>query len=84
MTGKDKLGVDDSLDPYLYIIIKSKPKNAYSNYKYCDLYLNSVLAKREYGAILRKFTVIIEFIKKMKYNNLIGVSEEEFGEDEID
>ena len=83
-TGKENLGNDDNLDPYLYIIIKSKPKNLYSNYKYCDLYLNSVLAKREYGAILRQFTVIIEFIKKMKYNNLIGVSEEEFGEDEIE
>ena len=84
MTGKDKLGVDDSLDPYLYIIIKSKPKNAYSNYKYCDLYLNSVLAKEKYGSILTQFFIIIESIKNMKYDKLIGISEEEFGEDEID
>ena len=84
MTGKDKLGVDDSLDPYLYIIIKSKPKNAYSNYKYCDLYLNSVLAKEKYGSILTQFFIIIESIKNMKYDKLIGISDEEFGEDEID
>ena len=82
--GKDKLGTDDLLDPLLYIIIKSKPKNIISNYKYCELYLNSDLSKKQYGLLLTQFYTVTHHIKKMKYTDLIGISEKEFGEDEME
>ena len=82
-SGKDELGVDDIIKPLIYIIIKSKPKNICSNFQYCELYLNSELSKKQYGVILAQIGLIIGIIKKMKYNDLIGVSEKEFGIDEI-
>ena len=83
VSGKTELGVDDIIKPLIYTIIKAKPKNICSNYQYCELYLNSELAKREYGIVLSQIGLVIEFIKKMKYNDLINVSEEQFGKDEI-
>ena len=81
-SGKDELGVDDFTKPLIYIIIKSKPKHFCSNYQYCELYLNSDLCKGQYGIIMSQIGMAIENIKGMKYNDLIGVSEEKFGKDE--
>ena len=81
-SGKDELGVDDVINPLIYIIIKAKPQNMCSNYQYCELYLNSELSKKQYGVILSQIGLVINIIKKMKYNDLIGVSEEQFGKDE--
>ena len=64
-------------------MIKAKPKNICSNYQYCELYLNTELAKTQYGIILSQIGLVIEVIKKMKYNDLINVSEEQFGKDEF-
>ena len=83
VSGKTELGVDDIIKPLIYTIVKAKPKNICSNYQYCELYLNSELSKREYGIVLSQIGLVIEFIKKMKYNDLINVSEEQFGKDEI-
>ena len=83
-TGRDELGVDDIIKPLIYVVIKSKPKNISSNLQYCELYLNSELSKKQYGVILAQIGLIIGIIKKMKYNDLIGVSEKEFGIDEIE
>ena len=47
------------------------------------MYLNSELAKKEYGIVLSQIGLVIEFIKKMKFNDLINASEEQFGKDEI-
>ena len=82
VSGKKDLGVDDAIKPLIYTIIKSKPKNICSNYQYCELYLNSELAKTQYGIVLSQIGLVIEYIKKMKYNDLINVSEEQFGKDE--
>ena len=68
----------------IYTIIKSKPKNICSNYQYCELYLNSDLAKTQYGVILSQIGLVIECIKKLKYDDLINVTEEQFGTDEIE
>ena len=81
-SGNKESGVDDIVKPLVYIIIKSKPKNIFSNYQYCELFLNSELAKRQYGVILTQIRLIIMIIKDMKYNDLIDVTEEEFGIDE--
>ena len=84
VSGKGELGVDDVIKPLIYTIIKSKPKNICSNYQYCELYLNSDLAKTQYGIVLSQIGLVIEYIKKMKYNDLINVSEEQFGIDETE
>ena len=83
-SGKNTLGVDDTTEPLIYIIIKAKPKNICSNYQYCELYLNSNLAITQYGLILSRIGIVIERIKNLKYSDLINVSKEEFGKDEIE
>ena len=82
-TGKIDLGVDDQTKPLIYAIIKSKPKNINSNYKYCELYLNHELSMRKYGLILSQIYMVIKIVKDLKHTDLIGVTEEEFGTDEI-
>ena len=81
-SGKDSLGVDDVVNPMTYIILKSKPKFIFSTYDYCFLYLNSNLAKGQYGILMSQIGMIKDFIMNMKYTDLIGVSEEQFGKDE--
>ena len=81
-SGKKELGVDDTIKPLIYILIKSKPTNIFNNYNYCQLFLNSDLAKKEYGILLTQIYMIMRIIKDMKYNELIGVSEQQFGKDE--
>ena len=83
-SGKDELGVDDTIKPLIYIMIKSIPKNISTNFQYCELYLNSELSKKQYGVVLSQIGLIIGIIKQMKYNDLIGVTEEQFGIDEIE
>ena len=63
-------------------MIKSKPKNIFSNYQYCKMYLNSELSKKQYGIILSLIGLVKSVIERMKHNDLIGVSEEIFGVDE--
>ena len=83
-SGKSGLGVDDITEPLIYIMIKSKPKNICSNYQYCELYLNPNLALAQYGFILSQIGVVIERIKNLKHSDLINVSKEQFGKDEVD
>ena len=83
-TGKGQVGTDDILDPLLYVVIKSKPENIFSNYKFCELYLNSDLVLGQYGKMMNDFFFIIRKIQELKYTDLIGVSKEKFGKDEID
>ena len=83
-SGKSGLGVDDITEPLIYIMIKSKPKNICSNYQYCELYLNPNLALAQYGFILSQIGVVIERIKNLKHSDLINVSKEKFGKDEVD
>ena len=81
-SGKNELGVDDTLKPLIYILLKSKPKNIFSNYNYCQLYLDPDLSKKQFGILLTQICMIINIIKDMKYSELIDVSEEQFGKDE--
>ena len=84
ISGKRELGVDDVIKPLIYTIIKAKPKHMCSNYQYCELYLNSELAKTQLGITLSQVGLVVEVIKKLKYKDLINVSEEQFGKDEIE
>ena len=77
-SGKDEVGVDDTIPPLLYILIKSKPKNLISNYNFCSLFLNSELSKKEYGILLSQIGLVINVIKDMSYKDFINISEEEY------
>ena len=81
-SGKNDLGIDDTIAILIYVIIKAKPKNLFSNSKYCQLFLNAELAKRMYGILLSQIEMVKNIIYNMKYTDLIGVTEEEFGKDE--
>ena len=81
-SGKSDLGVDDSIKPLIYVMIKAKPQNIFSNYNYCRIYLDKELSKKQYGAILTQIGMIINIIKDMKYTELFNVTEEQFGFDE--
>ena len=81
-SGKNDIGIDDTIAILIYVMIKAKPKNIFSNSKYCLLYLNSELSKRVYGMLLSQIEMIKNIVYNMKYTDLIGVSEEEFGKDD--
>ena len=81
-SGKNDLGIDDTISSLIYVILKSKPKNIFSNSKYCQLLLNPDLSKKQYGILLSQIEMIKNIIFDMKYSDLIGVSEAEFGKDE--
>ena len=81
-SGKKELGVDDTIKPLIYILIKAKPTNIFTIYNYCQLFLNGDLAKKEFGILLTQIYLIMKIIKDMKYNELIGISEQQFGKDE--
>ena len=81
-SGKIDLGIDDTVSSLTYIILKAKPKNIFSNNKYCQLLLNPSLAKKQYGILLSQMEMVKNIIFDMKYTDLIGVTEEEFGKDE--
>ena len=83
-SGKFCLGVDDILEQLKYALIKACPKNINSNYNYCDLYLNEILKLGSYGSSLSLLKVIIDKIKEMKCDDLVGVTEEQFGKDEME
>ena len=81
-TGKKDLGVDDTIKPLTYVLLKSKPKYIFSNYNYCQLYLDPDLSKKQHGILLTQICMIMNIIKDMKYSELIDVTEEQFGVDE--
>ena len=77
-SGKEELGVDDTVPPLIYIFIKSKPKNLISNYNFCTLLLNPLMAKKEFGIILSQIGLVMNVIKDMTHKDLINITEEEF------
>ena len=81
-SGKKELGVDDTIKPLIYVLIKSQPKTIFTNYNYCQLFLNDNLCKTQYGILLTQLYMIMNIIKDMKHTDLIGVTEEQFGKDE--
>ena len=81
-SGKDELGVDDSITILQYVFLKAKPKMMCSNMNYSMLFIDSELAKKQYGMLLTQMNMIYTIIENMKYNDLINVSEEQFGKDE--
>ena len=81
-SGKNDLGIDDTISTLIYVILKAKPKNLFSNSKYCQLFLNPELSKKQFGILMSQIEMVKNIIYDMKSKDLIGVSEEEFGKDE--
>ena len=80
-SGKKDLGLDDTLSFIIYIILKSEFKNIYTTLNYCTMYINQELGKKHYGNLLTQLQMVINIIKNLKYNDLINVTQEEFGKD---
>ena len=78
-SGKNKLGVDDVTELLIYVMIKAKPQMIYSNYIFCKSYLNPELEKTNLGNLLTQMGFVIKIICNMKYEELNGVTQEEFG-----
>ena len=81
-SGKSDLGLDDTLQFIIYVVLKSKQKNIYRNYNYCNLFINPELGKKQFGSMLTQLGMVINIINNMKYTELIGITEEQFGQDE--
>ena len=81
-SGKSNFGIDDNLPLVLFTIIKAKPKMMITNFNYSNEFINQELSKQQYGSILTQMGMISNIITNMKYNELVGVTEKEFGEDE--
>ena len=80
-SGKNDLGIDDTIPYLIYVILKSKPKKIFTNSKFCQLLLNPDLAKKQYGILLSQMEMVKNIIFDMKYTDLINVTEEQFGKD---
>ena len=77
-SGKDELGIDDTIPPLIYIVMKSKPKRLISDFNYCSLFLNQDLAKKEYGILLSQIGLVMNVIKDMSHKDLIDITKEDF------
>ena len=80
-SGKTDLGLDDTLPFIIYIVLKSKQKNIFTNINYCNLYINPELSKKQLGNMLTQLGMVMDIIINMKYSELINVTEEQFGKD---
>lgn len=81
-TGKDELGVDDSLQVLIYVIIKAQPKRIWTNFNYARLFIDPDLSKKQFGLLLTQLEMVLTVISNLKYTDLVGVSEEQFGVDD--
>ena len=75
--GNTNLGVDDQMPILNYCIVKAQPNRIYSNIKFMELYRNSLIEKGNPNELVQMIASF-EFIKNIDYNNLNGVSQEEF------
>ena len=70
-SGKSDLGLDDTLQFIIYVVLKSKQKNIYRNYNYCNLFINPELGKKQFGSMLTQLGMVINIINNMKYNYIV-------------
>ena len=70
-------GVDDQMPILNYAFVKAQPLRMFSNAKFMELYIGDKKNKFE-GSQLTQLLGICDFIAKIKYSELIDVSNEEF------
>ena len=75
--GADEVGLDDEISILSYAMIKVQPLILDSNVKFMKLYCKIGDFMTE-GNKLEQLAAVIDFITNIKYNNLSGVSAEEF------
>ena len=75
--GADEVGLDDEISILSYAMIKVQPSILDSNVKFMKLYCKIGDFMSE-GNKLEQLAAVIDFITNIKYNNLSGVSPEEF------
>lgn len=77
-SGKNELGVDDSLTVFVYLVLKSKPKRVISNVTFIKMYLNKDLQKKDKGLLMTELDMVVEIIRNLCYTGLNGVTEIEW------
>ena len=75
--GDSNLGVDDQIPILSYCFIKAQPKTISSNVKFIKLYRDSLIDKGNENE-LTQLVALCEFVKNINYQNLNGISEEEY------
>ena len=77
--GNNEIGLDDEISILSYAMIKIQPSILDSNVKFMKLYCKIGDFMSE-GNKLDQLAAVIDFITNLQYNNLTGVSPEEFSE----
>ena len=75
--GDENTGVDDQMPILNYAFIKAQPIRIYSNSKLMDLYIGDLKSKEE-GSQLIQLISLCDFIISLNYNQIQGVTQEEF------
>ena len=75
--GDENTGVDDQMPILNYAFVKAQPIRIYSNSKLMELYIGDMSSKEE-GSQLIQLIALCEFIIKLSYENIHGVTKEEF------
>ena len=75
--GDENTGVDDQMPILNYAFVKAQPIRIYSNSKLMELYIGDMSSKEE-GSQLMQLIALCEFIINLTYQNLHGVTKEEF------
>ena len=75
--GDENTGVDDQMPILNYAFVKAQPNRIYSNIKLLELYLGDMGSKKE-GSQLTQLIAACDFIINLRYDNLNGVTKEEF------
>ena len=77
--GNNKFGLDDSFPVLSYCFIKAKPIHLISNFKFMKLYFQSLIHKDQKNENhLAQLNSVVELIKNVSYENLSGITQEEF------
>ena len=77
--GNNEIGLDDEISILSYAMIKVQPSILDSNVKFMKLYCKIGDFMSE-GNKLEQLAAVMDFITNIQYNNLLGVSPEEFSE----
>jgi hypothetical protein len=77
--GEGQAGVDDQMPILNYSFIKARPQHISSNYKFMNLFIGKNRNRSE-GSQLTQISGICEHIINLTYDQLNGVSKEEFDE----
>ena len=75
--GDDNTGVDDQIPILNYAFVKAQPIRIDSNIKLIELYIGDMGSKKE-GSQLTQLIATCDFIINLNYDNLNGVTKEEF------